>query len=183
MILRAPITEEEFRTYPVFQLPTDFSGDKYTRFMNQCWEWMEQICYQPLTATTQTHTYPISGRYANITPEGWLQIAPKHLPIVSVKTIRCRPAFQSDWQTLDRYEVLDDIIVVHNAPAGRGAVVELVYTSGYDPVPEDLRLLLALFASQKATAGTYDGTAGSSILPTWLPKEVVEGINRYKRVR
>ena len=183
MELRAPITEEEFRTYPVFQLPIDHTGDKYIRFINQCWEWMEMQCNQPLTATAQTHVYPISGRYANISPEGWLQIAPKHLPIVSVASIGCRPSPFTNWTPIKTYDIVDDCIRVYQAPIARGGLVQLEYTSGFDPVPEDLKLLLALFASQKATAGTFAVTAGSAILPTWLPKEVIEGINRYKRVR
>lgn len=183
--LRAPITEDEYRHMPVFQLPPDFTGDKYIRFMNDCWTWLETRCNQPLSLTSQEHKYPVGSRYCNVGPDGILVIAPKHLPIVSVASIKFRPAPFFDWQILPSYEVVDDVINVYGAPAAKGGpgVICLEYSSGYDPVPYDLRLQLALFASHKASAGTFSVTAGSAVLPTWLPKEVYEAIDRYKRVR
>jgi len=183
--LRAPLTEDEFKTMAVTKLPIDFTGEKYVRFANQCWAWMEHCASQPFTAEEREHYYPMPGRYANVTPAGFLTIAPKYLPIVSIGGIYYKRSYFSDWTPVNHYVVMDDTINVYGAPVLRGdeGMVKLVYVSGYDPIPDDLKLLLALFMSQKSTAGTFSQIAGSAIVPTWLPDEVKVAIEHYKRVR
>ena len=184
-VLKAPITEEEYRTYPVYQLPPDYTGDKYIRFMNDCWAMLETRAKQPLSAAPQEHNYYLPGRYVNISPVGVLSIAPMYLPIVHVSSIKFKRQQSSDWVDIKRFDVAEGMIYAYDAPVERGSIgiVRLNYISGYDPIPDDLRLLLALFASQRASAGSFSVTAGGDILATWIPDDIAESIKPYKRVR
>lgn len=184
-VLLAPITEADYRTYPVMQLPPDFTGEKFIRLLNDTWAWIEQRVNQPLKARALTHVYPLGTRYANVDVDGILVVAMKYLPVVSITTVKWTSSTPASWTACTSYDLMDDHVRVYDSPFVKGdrGMVQLAYTAGYSTIPYDLRMACVLMASHKASGSVFPTQAGSSILPVWMPKEVLETIDRYKRVR
>jgi len=182
--LTAPITEAQYRSYPVLALPSDFTGDKVTQLLNNAWTTLTSWANQPLSQTTNTEVYKFGDRYCNFDSKACaVMITPKHLPIISVTSIAYSfaPAL-GGWNTETLWDIVDDQIIVYDSPFNRGdfGMHKIVYASGYATVPNDLLEACALMASMYLSCGFFPTQAGGSIMP-----EFVDGSDtqRYYRLR
>jgi hypothetical protein len=186
--LKAPISEVDLRNYPLPPLPSDYTGDKVTLLLNAAWASLNTKfgVNQPLDSTSNTDLYTFPSRYCNVTPSGDIQITPRYLPIISVTSIKwSQNVSQDGWTSATDYDLLNDIIMVRDIGFTRGdyGMVQLVYTSGYATIPEDLKWACALMAMHSFSSMYFPTQAGTSVLPTYLPNDVKDIVSRYKRVR
>ena len=186
--LAAPISETDYKNMAVLQPPTDFTGDKMTTLLNQAWAMIQgpRGTNQPLTATSNTSIEEFGKRYCNLQPSGNIAIAPRCLPIISVTSISwSRNVNQNGWTLSSIYDIAGDMVQVYDMPFTRGewGLVQIVYTSGYATIPDDLKSCCALMASHLLSAQLFPTQAGGSVLPAWLPQDVTLSIEKYKRVR
>ena len=186
--LVAPISETDYRNMPVLMPPTDFTGDKMTTLLNQAWAMIQgpRGANQPLTSTSSTLVEEFGKRYCNMQPSGNVVVAPRYLPIISITSLSWSYApTRYGWTASSLYDIAGDLIQVYDLPFTRGdwGLIQLVYNSGYATIPDDLKSCCALMASHLLSAMMFPSQAGGSILPQWLPSDVMLTIEKYKRVR
>ena len=189
LTLTAPISEDDYKNFPSLKLPDDFTGDKMTALLNKAWAFLTNIAQQPLSQTTATDVHEFGGRYCNVRPDGSLIILPKNTPLISVTSVSysLSPA-NFGWTALTVFDAFGSRVILTSSPFYRGnsGFVQLVYSCGYAIVPDDLKLACALTAAHLISGGyfpTEGGGGEGSVLPLWLPRDVQEIVNDYKRVR
>lgn len=171
--MTAPVTEAEYRASALLAMPTDFTGDKATTLLNSAWQSLVTWAKQPLSSTANTEVYSFPGRKCNATPEGIIQIAPPNTPIISVTSINFSSnVIDNGWSPATHFDLVDegDIIRVYDGLFSRGdhGVCQLVYTSGYATIPDDLKMACKLMTSVLLSAGFFPTQAGASVLPDWV---------------
>lgn len=187
--LTAPISEADYNNYPALKLPEGFTGDKVILLLNSAWQTLTTLAKQPLSQTTNTEVHEFGSRYCNVRPDGSLKVLPKNLPIISVTSVSYSISpVNYGWTVLTGYDAFSDNIVLANSPFCRGdsGFVQLVYSSGYATIPDDLKLACLLMAEHLLSAGYFPTSGGGgegSIMPLWLPKDVDRILWNYKRTR
>lgn len=174
--LTAPIGEVDYRTHMLLPMPSDFSGDRAVNLLNQAWKTVTSWANQPLAKTTNTDVYQFPSRYANMQPDGRLHIITRYVPIISVTSVKwSQTAVSTGWTACSLKDTLEDEIIVYDSPFSRGdyAMFQVVYLSGYDTVPDDLKWACAAMASMFLSCGYFPTQAGASVLP-----ESLDGANR-----
>ena len=186
--LTAPITEANYNSMQLLKLPDGFTGDPVTNLLNQAWQMIQgpRGTNQPLTATSNTLVELFPSKYCNQQPSGNVQIAPKYLPIISITTLKWSYSVVSNgWTSASQYDITGDTIQCYDLPFTRGdyGMIQLVYTSGYAVIPDDLKIACGLMVAHLLSGGYFPTQGGSSVLPAWLPTDVKLTIDRYSRVR
>ena len=186
--LIAPISETDYRSMPVTQPPSDFTGDRMTTLLNQAWAYIQgpRGTNQPLSPTASTLVEEFGKRYCNLQPSGNLVVAPRYLPIISVTSISWSyNVNQNGWTPSKNFDIAGDTIQVYDMPFTRGdwGLVQLIYTSGLSTIGDDLKNACALMTAHLLSAMLFPTQAGASVLPQWLPQDVTLTIEKYKRVR
>ena len=170
--LAAPISETDYKSYPsVLALPSDLTGDPVTTLLNQAWRLITSWANQPLSSTSTTDIYDVPGKYANMTPSRIFVVTSKYVPVISVTSVKWSQNINQDgWTASSNYDTVNNYINVYDCPFDRGdyGMIQLVYTSGYATVPDDLKLCCALVASRLLAAGFFPTQQGSSVTPEWL---------------
>jgi len=184
----APITVADYKTRPLVKVPTGFTDDQVATTLNAAWATIIRKCNKPLDSTATTDIYTFPSKHVNQTPQGDINISLKYSPVISVTSVKYSTNISSNgWTTLSGYDVIDDYIICHTAPFGRGdyGFFQVVYTSGYATIPDDLKEACALMTAHLLSGGMFptQGTTGEgSVLPLWTPKDVQATIDNYKRV-
>ncbi len=186
LTLTAPISEAEYRSFNLLPMPTDFTGDRATTLLNQAWATVTKLCNQPLSQTTNTEVYEFPSRNCNMQPSGDIRIAPRYLPIISITSVSYSYGANAfGWTATTSYDQMIDTLLVHNFPFVRGdsGMVQVVYSSGYSPVPDDLKFICAEMAAHLLSGGYVPTQVGSAVLSEWLSKDFWLTVSLYKRVR
>lgn len=179
--LLAPISESDYRTYPVLALPSDFTGDKVIQLLNNAWATIEKWANQPLTAAANTDIYEFPSKQANVMANGNLRIVPRFTPLISVTTIKNSYSIvQGGWTPVTLFDVIGDSILCYDSFFTRGdsGLLQVAYTSGYAIVPNDLKEACALMAALFLSAGFFPTQGGVGITPDWA-----DGADRQKYYR
>ena len=167
-------------------MPTDMTGDRATALLNQSWDTVTKLCNQPLTATASVDIYNMPSRYCNVHPAGFLMIAPRYLPIVSVTTVKFSENIGAiGWTACNQFDTLEKEVHVYDSPYVRGSygMIQLSYTSGYSTVPDSLKFICGEMVAHLLSGGYVPTMAGSAVLSEWLSKDFWLTVNLYKRVR
>ncbi len=187
--LTAPISETDYRSMPnVLKLPADITGDAITTLLNEAWDHITNWCQQPLSKTSTTETIRFKSKFANLQPDGYLHLLPRFKPLISVTSLAWSVGISANgWTATTNFDALiapENEIIVYDAPFTRAdfGFIQAVYYSGLDPIPDRLKMLCAFVASHLFSGSMFPSQGGSSILPSWLPKEMKDIIDRHKRI-
>ncbi len=188
IVLTAPISVSEYKSYPLVKVPTGNTDDQVTTQLNNAWRTIVGKCFQPIDPTTNTDVYVYPSKHANQTPSGDVRIELKNTPVISLNSVQWSTNIKSSgWITLNNNDLIGNTIICHDAPFGRGSygLFRVVYISGYAAIPDDLKEACALMTAHLLSGGVFPtdgGTGEGSVLALWIPKDVQDTINRYKRV-
>lgn len=183
--LKAPIDEAEYRTMMLLPMPSDFSGDKAINLLNQAWGACTKWAEQPLSETENTDTYRFPSRYANVQPEGYTHVITRYTPIISVASVKwTTSAVSVGWTTSSLYDTLDDEVIVYDSPFRRGQVglLQVVYSSGYETVPDDLKWACAAMAAMFLSCGFFPTQGSTAIMPEFLDGANVQSYYRLRQI-
>lgn len=186
--LNSPISVSEYKTYPLVKVPTGFTDEQIETQLNNAWRTIVDKCYQPLNQTTNTDIYTFPSKNANVTPAGELKIELKFSPAISLTSVKWSTNIGvNGWTALSNCDLIGSCIICHDAPFSRGGygLLQVVYASGYTTIPDDLKEACALMTAHLLSGGlfpTQGGVGEGSVLALWIPKDVQDTINRYKRV-
>ena len=191
--LTAPITVDQYKAnFPLLRVPTDMADDPVTQALNSAWKHITDKCMQPLDSTANTDVYQFPGYYVNTTPSGDVWINLKNNPLISVTSIKWSTNItKNGWSSCSDYdsfiEKQSSKVVARDVPFDRGSYgfLQVIYTSGYAVIPDNLLEACALLAAHYLSGGlfpTQGSTGEGSVLPMWIPKDVTDIINLYKRV-
>ena len=176
--LTAPINEAEYRDSQMLALAGDFTGDKVVRILNAAWQTLETWAKQPLSSTANTEVYQFPGNNCNATPEQIVQINPNFTPLISVTSLQfSESVVNNGWTVSTKFDIVragqfgkNAYLRVYDSPLARGdhGICQLVYTSGFATIPEDLKEACRLMAMVLWSAGFYPTQGGAGITPEWV---------------
>jgi len=119
-----------------------------------------------------------------MTPEGYLNLNPRFGPIISVTSVTYSLDGLTGWTPCTRFYALRDNIRVYDAPFARGdvGIVKVSYSSGIDPISDDLKLACFWAVSLINAAGFLPTQAGIESNPAWLNDDLRNTYFNLRRV-
>ncbi len=195
---------EEYQEAKIIVAQVDdtlFTPDQLQRFLDDASDYLESMMYQSVRKQDFTDTFTLGTLYCSISPPGWLNVFPRHVPINTVASLGYRLNPADSFTTFDTTSyAVDPVMARVTVPFeafrfGRlWTEIQVTYNAGETPstMPGDLVysciLVAAHFASGGYAAVDDAGRGARRVVPDWAwgsgPKTksiVDEVINRYGR--